>query len=163
MSDFDSEPQIGSESERILSNELIRAIVRDELARIEANKQSSASAIGERREKLYMTGGVSYQDTSRGEGGVITSQGMAMEGRSQTLGRWIVADPAVCHGKPTFRGTRIMVWQVLDMVAKGMAWETIVDQWEGKVTKDAISEAVRLANMSFVEHAHEYMLEPIGA
>jgi uncharacterized protein (DUF433 family) len=36
------------------------------------------------------------------------------------IGRYIVADPAICHGKPTFRGTRIMVFQVLEMVAMGM-------------------------------------------
>ena len=36
------------------------------------------------------------------------------------VGRYIVTDPNVCHGKPTFRGTRIMVSQVLDQVARGM-------------------------------------------
>ena len=35
------------------------------------------------------------------------------------LGEYIVADPEICHGKPTFKGTRIMVWQVLDDVAAG--------------------------------------------
>jgi uncharacterized protein (DUF433 family) len=25
------------------------------------------------------------------------------------LGRYIVTDPQICHGQPTFRGTRIMV------------------------------------------------------
>ena len=32
---------------------------------------------------------------------------------------YIVADPQICHGKPTFAGTRIMVWQVLEMLAAG--------------------------------------------
>lgn len=31
----------------------------------------------------------------------------------------IVADPHICHGKPTFLGTRIMVWQVLELLATG--------------------------------------------
>ena len=31
----------------------------------------------------------------------------------------IIADPSVCHGKPTFKGTRVMVWQVLEMLAEG--------------------------------------------
>ena len=31
----------------------------------------------------------------------------------------IVADPQICHGKPTFAGTRIMVWQILEMLAAG--------------------------------------------
>ena len=35
------------------------------------------------------------------------------------LGQYIVADPKICHGKPTFKGTRIMVWQVLDALARG--------------------------------------------
>lgn len=72
------------------------------------------------------------------------------------IGRYIVTDPDICHGKPTFRGTRIMVWQVLEQVANGMAWETIEEEWRGKVTKDAIAEAVRLASQAFIEHADEY-------
>ena len=28
---------------------------------------------------------------------------------AKLLGRYIVADPKICHGKPTFRGTRIFV------------------------------------------------------
>ena len=45
------------------------------------------------------------------------------------LGRYIVIDPQICHGQPTFRGTRIMVAQVLEQVASGMAWEAIVEEW----------------------------------
>jgi Protein of unknown function (DUF433) len=37
----------------------------------------------------------------------------AAKSERQILGRYIVADPRICHGKPTFRGTRVMVWQVL--------------------------------------------------
>ena len=72
------------------------------------------------------------------------------------IGRYIVTDPDICHGKPTFRGTRIMVWQVLEQVASGMAWETIEEEWRGKVTKDAIAEAIRLASQAFVDHVDEY-------
>jgi uncharacterized protein (DUF433 family) len=43
------------------------------------------------------------------------------------LGRYIVTDPQICHGQPTFRGTRIMVKQVLEQVASGLAWEAIVE------------------------------------
>jgi uncharacterized protein (DUF433 family) len=62
--------------------------------------------------------------------------------RAKLLGRYIVADPKICHGKPTFRGTRIMVWQVLEMLADGMAWETIIEQLHDSITEDAIAEAV---------------------
>jgi uncharacterized protein (DUF433 family) len=60
------------------------------------------------------------------------------------LGHYIVADPRICHGKPTFRGTRIMVWQVLEQIASGMAWETILEEWEGSLSSEAIAEAVKL-------------------
>jgi uncharacterized protein (DUF433 family) len=80
--------------------------------------------------------------------------------KQQLLGRYIVADPKVCHGKPTFLGTRIMVSQVLDQVAQGMVWESISERWEGKVTKEAIAEAVRLSSQAFLEHAQDYLLEP---
>lgn len=65
---------------------------------------------------------------------------------AKELGKYIVADPRICHGKPTFRGTRIMVWQVLEMLARGMDWESIVKEWDGKVSKEAIAEAIRVAS-----------------
>ena len=79
------------------------------------------------------------------------------------IGRYIVTDPGICHGKPTFRGTRIMVSQVLEQVASGMAWDTIVDEWRGSIPKDAIAEAVRLALQAFVDHVDQYAVESIPA
>ena len=79
------------------------------------------------------------------------------------IGRYIVTDPKICHGKPTFRGTRIMVSQVLEMVAAGMSWGTIIEQCHDSITKEAISEAVTLASRVFAEHAHEYVLEAMAA
>lgn len=63
------------------------------------------------------------------------------------IGRYIVADPAICHGEPTFRGTRILVSDVMEQVAGGMAWETIVEEWRHDVSADAISEAARQASL----------------
>lgn len=79
------------------------------------------------------------------------------------IGRYIVTDPEICHGKPTFRGTRIMVWQVLEQVADGMAWDAIEAEWRGRVTKSAIAEAIRLASKAFTEHADEYALDLVPA
>ena len=79
------------------------------------------------------------------------------------LGRSIVTDPQICHGQPTFRGTRIMVTQVLEQVASGMAWEAIVEEWRGSVSTEAIAEAVRLAMQAFVDHADEYKVELTSA
>ena len=62
------------------------------------------------------------------------------------LGEYIVTDPDICHGKPTFRGTRIMVKQVLDMVAEGTTWDEIISEYDGAINREAIAKAVRVAN-----------------
>lgn len=68
------------------------------------------------------------------------------------LGRYIVADPDICHGKPTFKGTRIMVWQVLEDAATGRSWEFICNtRWGGKIPLAAVAEAVRLAGEAWME------------
>src|SRR6267154_2441884 len=64
----------------------------------------------------------------------------------QELGNYIVADPKICHGQPTFKGTRIMVWQVLEDVADGRSWDFICNQrWGGRLALGAVAEAIRLA------------------
>lgn len=67
------------------------------------------------------------------------------------LGQHIVADPEICHGAPTFVGTRIMVDQILEMVAAGTPWEEIIAEYGGAISRAAIAEAVRLAGRSFAE------------
>ena len=64
---------------------------------------------------------------------------------AKTISRYIIADPKICHGKPIFRGTRILVADVLEQVASGIAWEAIIDEWRGALTKEAIAEALRIA------------------
>ncbi len=45
------------------------------------------------------------------------------------LNKYIVADPEVCHGKPTFKGTRVMVWQILDLLGAGETTEEILQDF----------------------------------
>ena len=85
---------------------------------------------------------------------------MAQTTQPQVLGRYLVADPDICHGKPTFRGTRILVADVLEQVAAGLAWETIIEEWRGSITQEAIAEAVRLARQALLEHTAEYIVGP---
>jgi len=73
----------------------------------------------------------------------------------ESLGRFIVADPEVCHGQPTFRGTRVLVADVLEQVARGLDWETIIEEWHGSITPEAIAEAVHLAAQALLKHADE--------
>ncbi|MCP4427042.1 MAG: DUF433 domain-containing protein [Chloroflexi bacterium] len=79
------------------------------------------------------------------------------------MGRYVVTDPEICHGKPTFRGTRILVADVLEQVADGLAWETIVEEWRGSISHEAIAEAVRLSRQAFLENIDRYALEPLAA
>ena len=68
------------------------------------------------------------------------------------LGRYIISDPSVCHGQPTFKGTRIMVWQVLDDVADGRSWEFICNErWEGRIPLAAVAEALKLAQEAWLQ------------
>jgi uncharacterized protein (DUF433 family) len=71
--------------------------------------------------------------------------------KRRELGDYIVADPAICHGKLTFKGTRIFVEDVLAMVAKGTNWDQIIGEYEGSINREAIMEAVSLAGKTFIE------------
>lgn len=59
----------------------------------------------------------------------------------KVLGLHIVADPEIGHGKPTFIGTRLFISDVIEMVAEGMDWDTIIWECHGSITKEAIAEA----------------------
>lgn len=79
------------------------------------------------------------------------------------MGRYVVTDPEICHGKPTFRGTRILVADVLEQVADGLAWETIIEEWRGSISYEAIAEAVRLSRWVFLENADKYAFGSMAA
>ena len=63
------------------------------------------------------------------------------------LGRHVVADSKICGGQPTFKGTRIMVWIILEQLARGMSWDDILREWPGKFPKAAISEAIAISDL----------------
>ena len=83
--------------------------------------------------------------------------------KAKSLGRYIVADADICHGKLTFRGTRVLVSDVLEQVASGMAWEAITEDWRGSVTKEAIAEAVNLAREMLVARTPSALRKAVGA
>jgi uncharacterized protein (DUF433 family) len=76
------------------------------------------------------------------------------------LGRFIVADPRMCHGQPTLSGTRILVADVLEQVASGLPWEAIIEEWHDSVSRDAIAEAVRLSSQAFLDNSGQYAVTP---
>ena len=73
--------------------------------------------------------------------------------RKKFIGRYLVVDPKVCHGKLTFTGTRVPVETVLNWLAKGKTVESILATWP-EITKEAIEEATQLAAAALIER-HE--------
>lgn len=60
------------------------------------------------------------------------------------INRYIIADAEICHGRPTFTGTRIMVWQVLDMLEAGASIKEILEAFP-TLTKAHIQAAFSYA------------------
>ncbi len=77
-------------------------------------------------------------------------------------GRYIISDPEICHGKPTFKGTRILVADVLEQVADGLDWETILEEWRDKISKEAIAEAIAISREAFIKHVADFEVESIA-
>jgi uncharacterized protein (DUF433 family) len=50
----------------------------------------------------------------------------------------VSVDPAVCGGKPTIRGTRIMVKNILGMVAGGYTIERILEAYPELTREDVV-------------------------
>ncbi len=76
----------------------------------------------------------------------------AMKGRRRKeLGQYIVADPEICGGQLTFKGTRIFVKDVLAMLAKGYDWDRISAEFDGRLSHEAIAEAIALASHALLE------------
>jgi uncharacterized protein (DUF433 family) len=86
--------------------------------------------------------GISLVTDCGGTGGSNRAAKGARE--PQAIGRFMVSDPSICNGQPTFRGTRILVADVLQKAAMGMDWNAIAENWGGELSTHAIAEAVRL-------------------
>lgn len=62
-----------------------------------------------------------------------------------TFGR-ITIDPNICHGKPCITGTRIMVWQVLDLLENGLGFDEIINDYFPNIIKEDIQACIHYAN-----------------
>ena len=58
--------------------------------------------------------------------------------------KWIEINPNVCHGKPVFRGTRVLIADVLEMIAAGMSIDEILEEYP-QLDREMILEAIALA------------------
>jgi uncharacterized protein (DUF433 family) len=66
-------------------------------------------------------------------------------------GNRVVIDPAICHGKPVVRGTRVPVAIVVGSPAAGMSFEDV--QREHDLTAEDIRAAVRFAGERLSEES----------
>jgi uncharacterized protein (DUF433 family) len=60
------------------------------------------------------------------------------------MNEWIVVDPAICAGKPVIRGTRIMVRNILGMVAGGYTLARLLHEYP-ELTREMVEAALEYA------------------
>lgn len=60
------------------------------------------------------------------------------------MNEWITVDPKICAGKPTIRGTRIMVKNILGMIAGGYAMDQILQAYP-ELTREMVGAALQYA------------------
>lgn len=63
----------------------------------------------------------------------------------------IAADPAICSGKPSIRGTRMRVSDIVDMIAEGASPQEVLEDFP-YLTKDDIQAALKYAARA-LDHA----------
>lgn len=66
------------------------------------------------------------------------------------LSEHVVRAPGVCGGRPTFKYTRIEVAGVLDRLAAGESLDEIVAGYRGRVSREAVMEAMRVVTHGFL-------------
>jgi len=65
------------------------------------------------------------------------------------IGEHVVSAVGICDGRPTFKYTRIEVSVILAMLGQGDTVDEIVEDYQGRVSREAIYEAVRIAGTLF--------------
>jgi len=65
------------------------------------------------------------------------------------IGRYIVVDDEVCHGKPVFKGTRVLVSDVIELLGAGVSIEEIIRDYYPSLNEEMIREALRYFASSF--------------
>lgn len=75
-----------------------------------------------------------------------------MKVRKRTeFGQYIIADPKICHGQLTFKGTRILVSDVLSLLSKGWEWNRISAAYGNHLSREAIAAAIEIARESLID------------
>lgn len=67
------------------------------------------------------------------------------------FGQYIIANPEICHGQLTFKGTRILVSDVLSFLSKGWEWNRISTAYDNHLSREAIAESIEIARESLID------------
>lgn len=62
------------------------------------------------------------------------------------INEFIVSDSEICNGVPTFRGTRIMVWQVMELLGAGVTIDEVLQNYFPQLTKQAVFSVLTYAS-----------------
>ena len=67
------------------------------------------------------------------------------------IGKYLAADTRVCGGRLIFKGTRVLVSDVLELTAAGYTPEAIARQYHYILTAEAVQEALTLTRSGIVK------------
>ena len=62
------------------------------------------------------------------------------------IGNYIGCDPAICGGDPVFKGTRIPICLVLDLIEGGVSIADIRKRYYPQLSEEAIKTAIHYAS-----------------
>ena len=57
----------------------------------------------------------------------------------------IAVDPKICHGQPCVKGTRIMVYLVLELLESGLSPDQIIQEYYPELSKQDIEACLHYA------------------
>jgi uncharacterized protein (DUF433 family) len=66
------------------------------------------------------------------------------------IGKYLASDSRICGGRLILKGSRILVADVLDLVANGYSPSAVAEQYRGLIRPAAVREAVSLTQRGVV-------------
>jgi len=63
----------------------------------------------------------------------------------QEIGKYLIVDPGICHGKLVFKGSRVPVSTVLTFLAMGDSIQDILRNWP-QLKREYVEEAINFAS-----------------
>ena len=82
---------------------------------------------------------------------MITEVGNGEPYQYYPMGEYVVRAAGVCGGRPTFKYTRIEITGALDRIAAGESLEEIVAGYGGRISREAVMEALQVVTSSFLQ------------